>query len=59
MLKPIKRAQEGGFGGSFKGVGDGAIGVVTKTAAGVMNAGQQVANIFQCSEPTFERLRVP
>jgi len=59
VLKPIKGAQEGGFGGFFKGLGDGAIGAVTKPAAGVMNAGQQVVNIFQCSEPTFERLRVP
>jgi hypothetical protein len=59
VLKPIKGAQEGGFGGFFKGVGDGAIGAVTKPVAGVMNAGQQVVDIFQCSEPTFERLRVP
>ena len=58
MLKPIKGAQEGGFRGFVKGVGDGAIGAVTKPTAGVILASQEGLKKFR-SIQTFERLRVP
>jgi len=62
VLKPIKGAQEGGVGGFFKGVGDGAVGVVTKPSAGVINAGHHMVKVSENlikSAETFDRLRVP
>lgn len=37
VTKPVRGAKEGGVGGFFKGVGKGAIGLVARPAAGVVD----------------------